>query len=123
MATGELVKIEPGGEITRLRIDRKTGPTMVEIRSTIGGGYYAQLGMIFEGKKRVGYVDEDAKCKKNPPPVNAYATRMVQEFYPEGGTVDILGSVGVWVPDDGDAQFSKKPLKPESLTGGTADVS
>lgn len=100
MTTGILVKIDPIGNITRRRIERKAGPTMEEIRDMVGS-YYAQIGVIHEGKKCTAYIDEDAKIKRLPPPVNAFATRMVQEYYAEGGkTVDILGNIVVWIPDE-----------------------
>lgn len=100
MSTGTLVKIPPVGEVIRTRIERKTGPTMEEIRDQVGG-YYEQIGVIFGGEKRTAYIDEDARIKRQPPPVNEIATRMVQAFYADRGrTVDILGNIVIWVPNE-----------------------
>lgn len=111
MSTGTLVKIEPTGTITRIRCESKAGPTHVELQDAVGG-YYAKIGVVYEGKKRVGHIDEDAKMKApaRRPPLNPLATRMVQEYYADGGmTVDILGNLVVWIPDE-------KPAAKESFT-------
>lgn len=101
MATGYLVKIDPAGEVTRHRVDHKGGPSVEQLQ-TLLGGYFAQVGVVYEKHKRIAYVDSDAslsKVGKPLPPVNPFATEMVQDFYPQGRTVDILGSILVWIPD------------------------
>lgn len=110
MATGYLVRIAVDGTVTRIRIARKTGPTVEQIQTSIDGKHFARLGVVYEGQRRTAYVDEDAKMMKTPPPVNSEATRMLQEFYAgQAKTVDILGTISVWVPDT--------PV-PESVTDG-----
>jgi hypothetical protein len=120
MAKGYLVKVDHEGTITRTRIDRVTGPTVKEIQDQLGG-YFAQIGVLFEGSQRTAYIDEDAKLPKRGkplPPVNPYATRMVQEYYADRGkTVDILGNIVIWIPDEGRVP-KPQPLRPRDLQGG-----
>lgn len=98
MAKGTLITFDPDGKRSDHRVDRLAGPNNEEIQKAIGGGYYIPVEVMFEGKKRVAYVDEDGSPKKMV--VNPYATSYMQAAHPHGKTVSLRGPIAIWLPDD-----------------------
>lgn len=113
MAKGTLVTFTPEGKRTDKRIDRLAGPNVEEISKSIGDGHFIGMEVLFEGKKRVAYVDEDGDPKKMT--VNPYATNYVQEANPLRKTVCIRGPIAIWLPDDPIRLHTRKTPRQDPL--------
>lgn len=103
MAKGTLVKIEPNGTITPVRVENPKGWTMGELYHLIGNGcdIVEGLRVNYDQKPCIAYVDENARIaiRGRPiPPVNAKATEMYRAYYGPSAK-EILGVAVVWIPD------------------------
>lgn len=103
MARGTLVKIEPNGTLTHIRVENPKGWTVGELYHLIGNGcdMVEGISVRYDEKPRIAYVDEDARIPREGrpiPPVNRKATELYREYYgPAAG--EIVGVALVWIPD------------------------
>lgn len=101
MAKGTLVKVEPNGTITSVRVEDKKGWTVEQLYHLIGCSIVEGLRVVYDQKPRIAYVDENARLGirgRPTPPVNPKATEMFRAYYGPDAA-EILGVAVVWIPD------------------------
>ena len=104
MAKGTLVKIEPNGTLTHVRVESPAGWTVEQLYHLIGCEIVEKINVRYDEHSRIAFVDEEARVEKvgkTPPPVNPKATQMGADAYrlQVEATKPILGVAVVWVPD------------------------
>lgn len=104
MAKGTLIKIDPNGTLTHIRVEDQKGWTVQQLYHLIGNGcdIVEGLRIIYDEKPRIAYVDEHARIAiggRPIPPVNAKATELYRAYYGPAAK-ELLGVAVIWTPDE-----------------------
>lgn len=86
----EVIKVPVEGPITKIAYARNGGASFDFLREHSEIQYFEEVHVIWEGKRRKAYVDEDDKLKNLP--VNGRATSLT------GMQHLIVGTMFIWVP-------------------------
>lgn len=91
--SGRLVKLEPNGNVTETRWEKRGPPDWQTLKALVGG-YIEGVQVKYDGKLRQAYVNENGLLEGD-----IYNQRATWLTDGRSKGTDIVGNMVIWIPD------------------------